>query len=166
MSTTLKINDKTLWTIDDSPWAPVFRIVQNVNASGQLIGLELSTTNTGSGTALGLKAEWAVEVVGNAKIGTLKINWGTIITNFIWASASLSFPLTDKNKSSDLTITVTGASVGDVVMLGIPNDSLPNSCYTAFVSATDTVSVRFNNYSTANNVQPPTGTFKVAVIKF
>lgn len=80
-------------------------------------------------------------------------------------SASLDFPSTGAGLSSELTISVTGAADGDTVVLGIPNaSSLSNTCYTARVSSDNTVSVKFNNYSSAS-VDPNTGTFKVKIIK-
>jgi len=167
MATTFKINDRTLWTVEDSPGDPVFKITQTVDSEGQLIGLELFTVNTGAGEALDLKAQGAVEVVGNAKIGTLKINGGTIMTNFIGASATLDFPNTAKGESSDLTISVPGAVLGDVVFLGVPAGStFIDTDYFAFVSSSDTVTVRFNNYTPKVANDPASGTFKVAIIKF
>jgi hypothetical protein len=81
-------------------------------------------------------------------------------------SATLDFGSTAAQTSSDLTITVTGASDGDVVSLGVPNASVnADTNYTAWVSAANTVTVRFNNYSSAA-VDPASGTFKVFVTKF
>jgi len=82
------------------------------------------------------------------------------------ATATLDFTSTAAGTSTDLTITVGGASDGDVVNLGVPNGSVnANSCFTAWVSATDTVTVRFNNYS-SGAIDPSSGSFKVSVIKF
>ena len=81
-------------------------------------------------------------------------------------SAALNFNTTNSQSSSDLTMTVTGASTGDVVSLGVPTAAiLPNSCYTAWVSATNTVTVRFNNYDNASQ-NPTSGTFNVIVTAF
>lgn len=80
-------------------------------------------------------------------------------------SAILDFGSTAAQSSADLTITVTGAADGDVVSLGVPNGStLTNSSFTAWVSAANTVTVRFNNYSSGAQ-DPASGTFKVRVIK-
>jgi hypothetical protein len=82
------------------------------------------------------------------------------------ARATLDFPNTGAQTSADLTITVPGAALGDVVDLGVPNGSVnANSCFTAWVSAVNTVSVRFNNYS-AGAINPASGSFTVAVYKF
>ena len=56
--------------------------------------------------------------------------------------------------------------MNDVVMLGIPAGSVvPNSCYTAWVSAIGQVTVRLNNYSIAP-IAPPMGIFRVAAVRF
>jgi len=83
-------------------------------------------------------------------------------------SATLDFGNTTAQTSTDLTITVTGAADGDVVMLGAPNGSVSgadNVVYFAWVSAANTVTVRFSNNNVAAAVDPASGTFKVRVIK-
>jgi hypothetical protein len=83
----------------------------------------------------------------------------------IFATASLNFASTNAQNSSDLTITLTGAVDGDAVSLGVPNAAVnANSCYTAWVSAANTVTVRFNNYS-SGAIDPAQATFKVTIIK-
>ena len=80
-------------------------------------------------------------------------------------TATLDFTNTQTARSRDLTITVTGASVGDVVILGVPFDAVAsNTCYTAYVSSTNTVTVRFNNYSPSQS-DPAPGLFKVTILK-
>lgn len=80
-------------------------------------------------------------------------------------SATLDFGSTSAQSSADLTITVTGATAGAPVMLGVPNGSvLSNSSFSAWVSATNTVTVRFNNYSSGSQ-DPASGTFTVRVIQ-
>lgn len=80
-------------------------------------------------------------------------------------SATLNFPSTLTMLSADLTITVTGAADGDVVSLGVPNAAVnANTSYSAWVSAANTVTVRFNNYS-IGTVDPASALFKVFVTK-
>lgn len=82
----------------------------------------------------------------------------------ISASATLDFPSTSANDLSDLTISVTGAAVGDVVALGCPNVSAVDGVFMAFISATDTVTVRFHPTS-GGAENPPSGTYSVIIIK-
>jgi hypothetical protein len=82
------------------------------------------------------------------------------------ASATLNFPSTAAGAVSDLTISVTGAAVGDVVSIGIDAASVPAAgSFFAWVSAADTVTVRYSNNSLVTAYDPPSGTFKVIVFK-
>jgi hypothetical protein len=83
--------------------------------------------------------------------------------NGLTGSGTLDFPSTGAHSSSDLTITVTGAAVGDIVILGTPVQDVDGT-FTAFVSVANTVTVRFNHYG-SGNTNPASGTFKVYVIK-
>jgi len=88
------------------------------------------------------------------------------IANEISGSATLDFPSTGHGNSADLTFTLTGAAEGDVVALGIPNASIvANGSFIAWVSATDTITVRFNNYASSGSSDPANGTFKIKVFK-
>lgn len=99
----------------------------------------------------------SIDYVGNVKQRQLP--------QILTATATLDFANTNAGNSTDLTITVTGAADGDVVSLGVPNAATSaKSCYTAWVSAANTVTVRFNNYSSAA-INPASGTFKVKVSK-
>lgn len=84
--------------------------------------------------------------------------------NNLTATATLDFPSTTTGLSADLTIALVGAAVGDTVLLGTPAAPAANTSFTAFVSATDVVTVRFNNYS-AGTVNPASASFKVTIIK-
>src|SRR6185295_4528132 len=85
---------------------------------------------------------------------------GPLITN----TAVLNFPSTVAGAVSDLTMTVTGAAVGDVVVLGIPAAAITaTGVYIGWVSAANTVTIRFSPKATEN---PASATFKATVIKF
>lgn len=86
------------------------------------------------------------------------------IPRVLTGSDVLNFPSTLAQASADLTIAVTGAAVGDPVALGLPAAPAANTSFSAFVSAADTVTVRFHNYS-AGAVDPDSGTYKVTVFK-
>ena len=81
-------------------------------------------------------------------------------------SATLDFPSTGHGASADLTFALTGAAEGDVIALGIPNASIvANASYIAWVSAANTITVRFNNYASSGSSDPASGTFKIKVFK-
>jgi len=79
-------------------------------------------------------------------------------------TAILDFASTGSGAVADLTITVTGAADGDAVVLGTPNGSITaTATYSAWVSAANTVTVRFSPKATED---PASGTFRVSVIKY
>lgn len=83
------------------------------------------------------------------------------------ATATLDFASTAASTSTDLTITVTGAADGDAVSIGVPNAAVSaNSAYTAWVSAANTVTIRFNNYQVVGSIDPASATFRATVIKY
>ncbi|MCG2613741.1 hypothetical protein LZZ85_05595 [Terrimonas sp. NA20] len=82
-------------------------------------------------------------------------------------TGSLNFPSTAANSSSDLTITINGAADGDAVSLGVPSAAVQtNSNYTAWVSAANTITIRFTNNDGSTAKDPATGTFRVTVLKY
>ena len=110
-----------------------------------------------------------------AEAGTIEFNGTNLffspsttrhtVNHGLTGSATLNFPSTTTLLSADLTITVTGAADGDVVSLGVPNAAVnANTNYSAWVSAANTVTVRFNNYS-SGTIDPASGLFKVFVTK-
>jgi hypothetical protein len=120
--------------------------------------------NVGIGTATPTEK---LEVNGNIKAEDVTIGiGGTPITRVLSLTIALNFPSTNAQSNADLLLTVTGAIPGDVVSLGLPDISVPaNSCYTAWVSAYNEVTVRFNNYSAAAQ-NPLNGTFRIMVTQF
>lgn len=95
---------------------------------------------------------------------SLTINGGTAITKVISATAALDFDLSGA-ASQDLTITCTGAALGDSVALGIPHASVTaDTLFIAWVSAADTVTVRA--LRTSGTPDPASGAFRATVVKF
>jgi hypothetical protein len=67
---------------------------------------------------------------------------------------------------TDLTITVTGAAVGDVVSVGVPNASQTTTGhFFGWVSATNTVTIRYAIAALTGSENPASGTFNVTVTK-
>ena len=104
-------------------------------------------------------------VIGDGDVsGNLNIQGDLTASNIYKGSASLDFPSTVAGAVSDLTITATGAALGDPVSLGVPNGSVTTTAtYWAWVSSANTVTVRFSPKATEN---PASGTFKVKVFKY
>ena len=78
-------------------------------------------------------------------------------------SATLNFPSIPANSTSELTITVTGAALGDSVMASPDSTSVPMEAglvWSAHVTASNTVAVRLANVTTSA-IDPLNRTWKV-----
>lgn len=136
-----------------------------------LIHLKAGTATAGtsplkftSGTNLTTPEAGSMEFDGTNYFVTSSTTRYTMAKTLI-GSATLDFTA-GARLSHDLTITVTGATTNDFVIVNPPTGSISaNTCYTAWVSATNTVTVRFNNYTSAT-VNPASGTFRVTVLKY
>jgi len=97
--------------------------------------------------------------------GTLSINGGTPVKGILSATGTLAFANQAAIGCNDLTITVTGAALGDTVSIGVPNGSIINgtAMFSGWVSATNTVTVRYCNLVSG---QPASGTFRATVTQF
>ena len=84
--------------------------------------------------------------------------------NIVWAISPVDFDSTTAKSTNDKTISVTGAQLGDPVILG--GSALPpaNTNMKAFVSNTDEVTVRFCNFS-GGTVDPDSFVATVGVVK-
>lgn len=82
----------------------------------------------------------------------------------LYATATLDFPSIAAGSSQELTITVTGAAVGDTVALGAPAAIEAGLVWNGYVSATNTVKVRVSNI-TGSAVDPASATWKATVLR-
>jgi hypothetical protein len=122
------------------------------------------TLASATGTATSVIGRSSTGQVVDLTLGSgLNLSSGTLnIGGFI--SASLDFPNTSAQSSSDITVSYTGAQTSHPVMISVPDGSAPsNTNYTAWVSSAGVVKVRFNNYS-ASAVNPASGTFTIFVL--
>lgn len=99
-------------------------------------------------------------VTGNSNYGISTILRATATLNFGYLGA------VSAQTNVDLTMTVTGAAMGDPVVLGIPNAAAMSSAcgYIAWVSAANTITIRFFNAS-AGGITPGIGDFTAMIIK-
>ena len=88
---------------------------------------------------------------------------GATLTKVLSASASLNFPSISAASQADLTITVTGAAVGDEVVMALPAAPAAGLVFNAFVSAANTVTIRASNIS-GSPVDAGAATYGVVVI--
>mgnify|MGYP000415612549 CR=1 FL=1 len=109
----------------------------------------------------GAENTWSAKQVFS---GGLEVS-GTKVAEILTATAALDFGIIAAAASADLTITVTGAAVNDGVILGLPAAPTAGIVYQAFVSATNTVTVRATNI-TAAAIDPLSQTFRVTTIGY
>lgn len=143
-------------------------------------GLGISDGDKGDITVSSSGTVWSLDnnVVGSPQLASTSVVAGTYelasitvdqdgrITaaddGILYGTAVLDFPATSSNSTHDLTVTVTGAADGDVVSIGVPAACATVGTFFAFVSASNTVTIRFHN-SSGGSVNPTSGTFKVKV---
>jgi hypothetical protein len=133
--------------------------------SGGADQLDFTTGGTRRG---GFNASGNFDTSGSATVvGTLSVGGGATVASFLSATATLDFPSTAAGTASDLTITVTGAALGDTVSVGAPNGSVTtNGGYWGWVSASNTVTVRYMNTNLVTTEDPASGTFRATIVKF
>lgn len=88
---------------------------------------------------------------------------GNAVTKILSGSASLNYGSISAASQADLTITVTGAAVGDEVVMALPAAPAAGLVFNAFVSAANTVTIRASNI-TASPIDPAAATYGVIVI--
>lgn len=86
----------------------------------------------------------------------------TLHTHVITATATLNFPSISSNGLEELTVTVTGATVGRPVVLGPPAGIEAGLTWCGYVSATDTVKVRVHN-NNGSSTDPVSADWTVSV---
>ncbi len=157
--------DAAIWRV-----APSMLGVTNILVGSSFSSPTLMTTNGSVGISTATPRH-PLEVAGIVSItntgGGLKIGAGNAtLTNMLYASATLAFPITIAGAMNDLPIATVGTITNRATCtLGVPWQSAQNGgSFGAFLS-NDTVYVRFIN-QTALAITPPSGAFSVQVNLF
>lgn len=151
---------------------PVFSISPTFGTSIKINGSTSGTVTIAPQAAAGtynfnlpITAGTAGQVLTSQAGGTTAMTWTTLPT-VLTATATLDFPSTAASTNSELTVTVTGAAIGDVCLLGLPATIITTNCsYSARVTATNTVTVRFDNTMTLTAADPTSASYTVKIIK-
>lgn len=95
----------------------------------------------------------------------INTSYGWVQTpNSLTASGTLTFGSTGAGAKSDQTVTLTGAIIGDVVCIGVP--TVPaNGVFFGWVSAANTVTIRYINNDTLTSYTPTVGTYTVKILR-
>jgi len=86
----------------------------------------------------------------------------TLHSHVLTATATLDFPSISSNGLEELTVTVTGATVGKPVILGPPAGIEAGLTWCGYVSATNTVKVRVHN-NNGSSIDPASASWTVSV---
>ncbi len=117
-----------------------------------------------SGTNLTTPEAGAMEYDGTNLYFTPATNSRQVLMKGYSNTSSLNFPSISPNSSADLTMTVTGASVGDSCSCS-PNGGIETGVsWNCFVSSSNTVTIRLANVRSAA-IDPAHRSWKVNVIK-
>lgn len=129
----------------------------------------ISSASLFSGVAMNLTGAATVgtslTVGGNVSVGKLGIAAGNLATRMLWTTATLTFGAIAPQATNDQTIALTGATVGDQVLAGVPAAPTAGIVYFPFVSATNTVIMRAANI-TAATLTPPAGIYQASLLGF
>lgn len=134
-----------------------YAIVRGGAAAGDGLGGTFGWIRDSSNTT----NEFSVFKATSSSVG----RWIRSSPTMLTATAALDFPSIPANATTNLTITVTGAGVNDTVGLGPPAALTSEIGLTAFVSATNTVTVRAIN-PTGAAIDPASGTYRATVFRY
>lgn len=133
----------------------------NYNNTSSGVRIHYGFNSIGDQIALDLRS--AIASSDSARFNSGLYVGGQFLNKILRASATLDFDLTAVT-CQDLTITVTGAALGDEVFVGAPNGSIvTDETITAWVSSANTVTVRACDGVLTGN--PASGTYKVTVFQ-
>lgn len=149
-------------------------VAGNTSVTGTLASSGNFAVNTNKFTVAASSGNTAVAgtlaVTGAASAASLNLGGATLL-DVLTNTASLDFGATAAGTCDALTITVTGATDGDPVVLGVPEALMSASAYQTiqgFVSAADTVTVKRCNLTNATTAlaNPAAATVRATVLKF
>jgi hypothetical protein len=156
------------WEFLTSAGSGASRTARLVISSGGVVSVPGTTASTSTATGA-LTTAGGLGVAGRSSTATLNVGGsnGTTLDLVASAAATLDFPeIAAAGGTQDLTITVTGAAVGDAVVLGLPAAPNPGVVFNAFVSAADTVTIRATDATTGSAIDPPPASYRVVVLSF
>lgn len=142
---------------------PALGVATATSINGITITTGTGTLTLAAGSTLATSGANSITLTSTGTTNVTLPPSGTLVAAFS-GSVNHDFPAT--STLSDITLTVNGASDGDPVSLGIPIGSVVTvGAYYAWVSAVNTVTIRFYSPSGALTADPGNGTFKVKVLK-
>lgn len=102
---------------------------------------------------------------GQVNGATIRVGTGTPITRQLSTTASLTWSVVAAGASQDQTIAALGASIGDIVTVGLPASVAAGILYDGRISATGVASLRATN-ATSGTLTPTGGSFRIGIQGF
>lgn len=142
--------------VADSDFVLAYQPGESVNKSRKMTRAQLLTGVLRSGAAASVTTLAASTSVA-APTGAIDaltvatgLTLGAVLSKILTATASVAFGTLAAGASADVTMTVTGAVVGDVAVVN-PQVDLPDGlCLRPYVSAANTVTINVTNASTGS----------------
>lgn len=117
--------------------------------------------NGGTGSGIAIETAGGTINQGNRnKLGYYSTSENSNVGSIVWDPGSLA----DGTGETSAAITVTGANLGEFIIVAAPYDLQGITC-TAYVSATNTVRIRLQN-ETGGTIDLASGTWRVRLIEF
>lgn len=140
-----------------------------INGDGTVVTpsqLKITSVIASATTATGaLIVTGGAGISGSLYAGAIAVGTGTPLLKMLSAIATLDFPSIAADSSADLTVTVTGAAVNDLVQLGLPASPASGINFKVFVSSANTITVRAQN-DTGMAIDPASASYRVSVMGF
>jgi len=149
----------------DSQSGPVALAIGDIVINTAIVLIYDSALNGGAG-GFHLHSGSAYLPANGGLAGSLQIgNTATTITNFVSAAQSIAWPNVAANSGTISTIPVTGASVGDCVIVGATASVPTGISFFGWVSTVGTVTLQALN-NTGAPITPIAGTYRVTASRY
>lgn len=158
----------------DSPLGPVALVANDIIANNTIYLVYDSSLNAGAGgfhllnpamvNATGGTISGNLLVQGVANLTKMEINSGASITRMLSTTASLSFSSIVGPGTSDTSVTLTGVSIGDIVVVAPPGSIVSNLVLTGFVPLANIVTLRASVLT--GTVTPAAGSYRLTALGY
>lgn len=147
----------------DSAGGPIGLTGSEIILNNQYVAVYDSTLNSGAG---GFHLRGVPSASGAPINPTkLQVNGGATVTRLLSTLATVTFSVVTAQSSQDQNVSLTGASIGDCIILGPPSVVQPSVSYVAFVPAAGTVTLRAINCGSAS-ITPTGGLYRLTDVGF
>lgn len=117
-----------------------------------------------TGPLVGTTITMTVAAVQQMSVSSvLQVNGGASLVRMLSATTSLSLGALNPGTGTTSAVAVSGASLGDVVDLGLPSGTTVGMLWKGYVSAANTVTLQAFNATPSTTITPVVGSYRVDV---